>query len=174
MRTFLRNDPAQVSERVVFAEFEWKYPSFVNIKMGESGLKILLFICWNDLACGSVEMYFHIFFLALEIFEVFYFQYLAPVGGWLPAGNFTLIIEQINIRLEWKIVICPRKNNLDLFKFVGFGLETNLQLNCQLTNETVLGYIQIDLFKLDWLPLFCKVDFQTDKLIDKTVFGITK
>ena len=68
--------------------------------MGESGLKILLFICWNDLACGSVEMYFQIFFLALEIFEVFYFQYLAPVGGWPPAGNFTLIIEQINIRLE--------------------------------------------------------------------------
>ena len=47
-----------MSERVVFAKFDWKYNSFLNGKTDEWDLKILLFNHWNDLALGSVETYF--------------------------------------------------------------------------------------------------------------------
>ena len=38
-----------------FADFDWKYHIFFNIKTEERDLKILLFNYWNDLALGSVE-----------------------------------------------------------------------------------------------------------------------
>ena len=57
VHTCVWNEPPQVSERVVFAEFEWKYHNFLNIKTGESNLKILLFNYWKDLALGSAETY---------------------------------------------------------------------------------------------------------------------
>ena len=44
-----------VCERVVFAEFDWKYHIFLNIKTEQWDLKILLFNYWNDIALGSVE-----------------------------------------------------------------------------------------------------------------------
>ena len=47
-----------MSERVFFAEFEWKYHNFLNVKEGKCELKILLFNYWNDLALGSVETFF--------------------------------------------------------------------------------------------------------------------
>ena len=58
MLACLWNDPLQVSERVVFAEFEWKYHNFLNIKPGEWDLKRLLPNYWNDLVWGSLEIYF--------------------------------------------------------------------------------------------------------------------
>ena len=58
VHTYLWNKPPQVSERVAFAEFEWKYYIYLSIKTGDWGLNILLFNYWNDLALGSVETYF--------------------------------------------------------------------------------------------------------------------
>ena len=54
----LWKEPPQVSERVVFAEFDWKYETFLNIKREERELKILMFNYWNDLFLGSVETNF--------------------------------------------------------------------------------------------------------------------
>ena len=54
----LWNEPPQVSDRVVFAEFDWKYPNFLKYKKGEWGVNILLFNYTNDLALGSVETIF--------------------------------------------------------------------------------------------------------------------
>ena len=48
----------QVSKRVAFVEFDWKYYIFLNTKMEEWHLKTLLFLYWNDLALGSVETSF--------------------------------------------------------------------------------------------------------------------
>ena len=48
----------RISERVAFAEFEWKYRCFWNIKKGEWDLKILFFNYWNDFTLGSIETYF--------------------------------------------------------------------------------------------------------------------
>ena len=58
VHTYLWNKPLQVSERVAFAEFEWKYYIYLSVKTGDWSLKILLFNYWNDLALGSVETYF--------------------------------------------------------------------------------------------------------------------
>ena len=41
MHTCLRNEPPQVCESVVFAEFEWKYHNFLKIKTGEWDVKFL-------------------------------------------------------------------------------------------------------------------------------------
>ena len=46
------NQPPQVSARVVFAVFKWKYHCFWNLKTGEWDLKTSLFNYWNDLALG--------------------------------------------------------------------------------------------------------------------------
>ena len=45
-------------ERIVFAEFKWKYHNFLNKKTGELDLKILLFNYWNDLVWSWLETYF--------------------------------------------------------------------------------------------------------------------
>ena len=58
VHTYLWSKPPQVSERVAFAEFAWKYYIYLSIKTGDWGLKVLLFNYWNDLALGSVETYF--------------------------------------------------------------------------------------------------------------------
>ena len=47
--------PLQVSERVVFAEFDWKCHILLNIKKEEWDRKIFLFNYWNDLLLGPVE-----------------------------------------------------------------------------------------------------------------------
>ena len=67
-----------MSEKLVFAEFEWKYYIFLSIKMGEWDLNILLFNYWNDFVLGLVEIYFHdFFFLVLEVFqELFWWRTL--------------------------------------------------------------------------------------------------
>ena len=52
------NEPAEVSERVAFTAFEWKYHCFRNIKMGEWYLPLLLFNYWNSPGLGSIETYF--------------------------------------------------------------------------------------------------------------------
>ena len=51
-------EKSQVSERFVFAEFDWKYHIFLNINTEEWELKTLLFNYWNDIFLGSVETYF--------------------------------------------------------------------------------------------------------------------
>ena len=56
--TCLWKEPPQVSESVVFAEFEEKIPRFFKSKTGELDLKILKFNYWNDLVLGSVETCF--------------------------------------------------------------------------------------------------------------------
>ena len=53
MHTFLWNEPPEVSDRVVFAEFEWKCHCFWNLKKGEWDLKIFFFNCWNDFVLDS-------------------------------------------------------------------------------------------------------------------------
>ena len=58
MHTFLWNEPPQVSYRVVFAEFEWKYHNFLNMKTGWWDLKVLLLNYWKDLLWDPVEAYF--------------------------------------------------------------------------------------------------------------------
>ena len=50
--------PLQVSERVVFAEFDWKCHILLNIKKEEWDPKILLLNYWNDLVLGSAETNF--------------------------------------------------------------------------------------------------------------------
>ena len=39
----LWNKPSQISKRIAFAEFEWKYHNFLEMKTGECDLKLLLF-----------------------------------------------------------------------------------------------------------------------------------
>ena len=58
VHTCLWNEPPQLSERVVFAKFEWKHHNFWNIKTSEWDLQILLFKYWKDLVLGTVETYF--------------------------------------------------------------------------------------------------------------------
>ena len=58
MYTFLWKEPPQVSEVVVFAKFRGKYHIFLNIKMDEWNLKMLLFSYRNDLVLDSVEKIF--------------------------------------------------------------------------------------------------------------------
>ena len=43
------NESLQVSEKVGFAQFDWKYYKLLNIKTGEWDLRILLFTYWNEL-----------------------------------------------------------------------------------------------------------------------------
>ena len=47
-----------MSERVVFAELDWKYDIFWNIKTEEWALKLLLFDDVHDLVLGTVEIFF--------------------------------------------------------------------------------------------------------------------
>ena len=49
----------EVSEKVGFAELEWKHHNFFNIKTGEWDLRILLFNYWNDFVLDSLETYIH-------------------------------------------------------------------------------------------------------------------
>ena len=65
MHTCLWNNPSQVSERINFAEFKWKYHIFLNLKTKEWDLKIFMFNYWNDLLLGSVETYFLVFHTCL-------------------------------------------------------------------------------------------------------------
>ena len=58
MHTCLRNEPSQLPERVVFAEFEWICQNFLNIKTGEWDLNVLLSNYWKDLVLVSGETYF--------------------------------------------------------------------------------------------------------------------
>ena len=58
MHMFLWKKLPQVAQRVVFAEFDWKYHAFLNIKTEVWDLKILLFIYWNHVFLGSIETYF--------------------------------------------------------------------------------------------------------------------
>ena len=58
MRTCLSKEPPQVFQRVIFAEFDWKFHIFLNIKAEECDLRLLWFNYWNDLVLGSVETYF--------------------------------------------------------------------------------------------------------------------
>ena len=58
MRTCLWNEPLQLSERVIFAEDEWKYYIYLSIKTGEWDLKISLFNYLINLVLGSLETYF--------------------------------------------------------------------------------------------------------------------
>ena len=58
VHTCLWKEPLQVSERFVFAEFDWTYHIFWNVKTEEWDLKGLLFNHWNDLFLGSVKTYF--------------------------------------------------------------------------------------------------------------------
>ena len=58
MHTCLWKEPPCVFERVVFAEFDWKYHIFLKMKMEEWDRKNLLSNYWNDLALGSKETYF--------------------------------------------------------------------------------------------------------------------
>ena len=44
-----------------FADLEWKYHSFSNIKTGEWEMKVFLFNSWNDSVLGSVETDSHNF-----------------------------------------------------------------------------------------------------------------
>ena len=57
----------------ILAEFKWKYQNSLNIKTRKWDLETLLFDYWNYLVLGSVEIYFHIFFLVLEVFQIFHF-----------------------------------------------------------------------------------------------------
>ena len=55
MHARLWNEPLQVSESVAYAEFKWKYYTFLEMKTGGAGPKIFIFNYWNDLALlGSV------------------------------------------------------------------------------------------------------------------------
>ena len=48
-----------MSERAVFAEFDWKYHIFfLNVKTKEWDRKIFLFNYGNDVALGSLGTYF--------------------------------------------------------------------------------------------------------------------
>ena len=58
VHTCFWNEPPQLSERVVFAKFEWKHHKFWNIKTSEGDLQILLLKYRNDLVLGTVETYF--------------------------------------------------------------------------------------------------------------------
>ena len=86
MHTGLWNEPPQFSERVAFAEFQWKYHIFLNIKKGELYLKILLFNYWIDLVLGSVETNF------LNV-SAYVSQKGATAGVW--EGRFFLIWLEI-------------------------------------------------------------------------------
>ena len=43
MRTCLSKEPPQVFQRVIFAEFDWKFHIFLNIKAEECDLRLLWF-----------------------------------------------------------------------------------------------------------------------------------
>ena len=59
MHACLWNEPLQFSEKVAFAEFEWKDHNFLNIKTGEWDLTILLFSNWNYIVLDALETYIH-------------------------------------------------------------------------------------------------------------------
>ena len=86
MPTCVWNGPPRVFERVVFAEFGWKYHNFLKIKTEEWDLKILLFDYWHDLTLGSVETCF------LEI-DSYVSLERATTGLW--EGCFCLILVKI-------------------------------------------------------------------------------
>ena len=50
--------PSQVRERVVFAEFDWKFQFFWNLETEQQDLKFLYLNYWSDLLLGSVQAYF--------------------------------------------------------------------------------------------------------------------
>ena len=79
MHTCLWKEPPCVFERVVFAEFDWKYHIFLKMKMEEWDRKILLSNYWNDLALGSVETYF---------FEVTAYMCLKGATAGVLRGSF--------------------------------------------------------------------------------------
>ena len=54
----LWNEPTQVSQSVVFTEYDWKYHIYLNIKTEERKLKIWLFNYLNNFFLDSVETYF--------------------------------------------------------------------------------------------------------------------
>ena len=58
MHTCLWTETPQVSESVIFAEFEQKYNNFLKIETGEWDLKPLIFNYWNDFIIGSVQTCF--------------------------------------------------------------------------------------------------------------------
>ena len=57
VHTCLWKEPPEACERVVFVECDWKYHVFLNIKTEEWDQNISLFIYWNGLVLGSVEVY---------------------------------------------------------------------------------------------------------------------
>ena len=85
MHTCFWNEPSQVSDRVAFAELEWKYYSFWSIKARERDLKIFLFNYCNDLVLSSVETYF------VKV-GAYVFLKWATTGDWPPATNFILVL----------------------------------------------------------------------------------
>ena len=89
----LWKEPLQVSERVVFAEFDWNYHTFLNIKKDEWDLTILLFNYWNDLVSGLVEAYF------LEV-DAYVCVKRATAGVW--EGGFCWIWLEISHFFKYK------------------------------------------------------------------------
>ena len=113
VHTCLWNEPPQVSEKVVFAEFDWKCHIFLNIKTEEWDLKVLLFNYWNGLVLGLVQTCF------LE------------VGGYIPLKRATAGFWERYFYWIWLKI-------LHLFKYKNRGAEPrNFLLNYW--NDLVLG-----------------------------------
>ena len=66
-----------------------KYHYFLKIKTVEWDLNILQFTYWNDPFCGSVGIYFQIFFFQFLRCFKFFVSYIWP----LLAANFTLVVK---------------------------------------------------------------------------------
>ena len=114
----LWKEPPQVSERVIFAEFDWKYHIFLNIKTDEWDLKILLFNYWNDLVLGSVETYFSEINACVSLKR-------ATVGVW--DGGFCWIWLKISLFVKYKDGgVGPKNFFVELLKWSCLRLSRNI------------------------------------------------
>ena len=92
----------EMSERVFFHEFDWKYHIFLNIKTEEWDPKILLLNYWNDLVLGSAETNF------LEISS--YVSVKGATGG-VWEGRFSWSWLEMSHFFKYKIgEVGPKKS----------------------------------------------------------------
>ena len=118
MDTCLWKEPPQVSERVDFAVFDWKYQIFSNIKSEELNLKNLLFNYGNNLVLGSVETYF---------LEVYAYVSLKGVTASLWDGRFCWIWLELSPFLKYENgLVGSKKFIVELLKWPCLRLSGNI------------------------------------------------